>query len=855
MHNVQLVAPAVQVHYKARSTFGADLCGIVRASTRIKRRGDRMRSSLSISCERLKTAQQINRCGLVQTAIRRAATITLVFFANHAVTAAEPPDKAVTSEESTGLQEVVVTARYVTENLQRTPVAITALTGDDLDARGMNNIGDLGNSAPSVTLQSSFGGFGKSVVAAIRGIGQYDFLPAFEPGVGIYIDDVYHGTLYGALLELGDVDRVEILRGPQGTLFGKNNEGGAVRVFSRKPTGDGGGYLQAGYGSFDRMLVKGAFETTIIPDKLFVRLSGGVNRYDGHMKQYDFVCAHPTLAGNLPRVSTDPGCKVGTLGGDNASALRAAVKWVASETVQVDINADVLVDKGEPTADKLVALANPTTHPGSLLNILNPGLVANPAYGVPIDDRFITDNLHSTYVTYNNVDNGHTFPKVSNLTSWGTGITTTWDAPAGLHVTNILGYRSYSGEFIESWFAGPIHANDNYYKPYHHQFSEELRLSGALMANRLEWTVGGYYYSSLTELNDFVDLPVLFGYNFYGVDPVKDYDRSGFLHGVYHVTDKFAVEVGGRYSNLSKQYTFNRYILVPYTLPPPIGPGVPFAVVQPGFENNPAVTSRASHVDKRLALQYQWTERLMTYVQFATGFKGGGVNPRPIIRGDLTSFQPETLKSYEVGAKTQWFDNRLRANLAAYFSDYKDLQLNTITPGSASSTVTNTGEAHIYGFEGEFTLEPVDQLRLNASVGYLHYKNTNLGTAAGFPGGPTLDSVPPYTPKWKVNAGGQYAFTLGGNGTLTARFDYTYQTKTFNDLVNSDEAASAGYGLLAAHLTYASPDESWAFLIEVQNVANKEYYINKFNQLDGAGVLSGQPGLPRTWLASMRRNF
>jgi len=259
------------------------------------------------------------------------------------------------------LAEITVTARRTAENLQQTPVSITAITAETLEARGDTSIGDLSQSAPNVTLEQNTAGFGKSALAYIRGVGQSDILPAFEPGVGFYVDDVYQGTLFGSLTDLTDVSRVEILRGPQGTLFGKDNEGGAVRFFSPVPTGDGTGYVEAGYGSFDRQEFKGAFDIALVPDKLFLRVSGGSNSYHGYVHLVDFVCAHPALSGTLPRTSPanqSGSCDNGTLGGDDAKAARATLRWLPTDSLDIKLSADVLDDKGEPGAETLLA-ANP----------------------------------------------------------------------------------------------------------------------------------------------------------------------------------------------------------------------------------------------------------------------------------------------------------------------------------------------------------------------------------------------------------------------------------------------------------------------------------------------------------------
>src|ERR1039457_229982 len=198
-----------------------------------------------------------------------ALLCALVVGKTHASDASAPQDQ---SASAAALEEVTVTARRVSENLQRTPVSITAITSEDIDNRGVTSIGDLASEAPNVTLEQNTAGFGKSAIAFIRGVGQYDYLPAFEPGVGFYVDDVYQGTLFGSLVNLTDIGRVEVLRGPQGTLFGKDNEGGAVRFFSPQPTGDNSGSVEAGYGSYNRQQVKGSFDVALVPDQLFLRV-------------------------------------------------------------------------------------------------------------------------------------------------------------------------------------------------------------------------------------------------------------------------------------------------------------------------------------------------------------------------------------------------------------------------------------------------------------------------------------------------------------------------------------------------------------------------------------------------------
>jgi iron complex outermembrane receptor protein len=364
----------------------------------------------------------------------RVSCIQLVFaligpFAAAGSAGAAEPAAQTESEAESQLQTITVTARYKSENLQETPIAITALNAEGLAARGFNNVVDVTKVAPNVTLQQSGSNGGKAAVAFIRGVGQSDFTLAFEPGVGFYLDDVYFGTIFGAMFDLGDIDRVEVLRGPQGTLFGKNNEGGAVRIFSTQPKGDDSGYVEAGYGTYNRYMVKGAYDFGIIPDKLALRLSGGMNRIDGYVRRYDFVCLHPTLSGNLPQVTIHPDCKTGTEGGDEVETVRANLRWTPNDDVEVLFSADSLRDRGEATPTKTLTVVS---NSGPLADY-NTNVLLNPASGfytgIPIDSRFVTNSPYTTYATFKDLSTGISFNPVNNVDAWGLGNTVQWKLP------------------------------------------------------------------------------------------------------------------------------------------------------------------------------------------------------------------------------------------------------------------------------------------------------------------------------------------------------------------------------------------------------------------------------------------
>src|SRR5690606_5301800 len=195
-----------------------------------------------------------------------------------------------------GLQEVVVSARYREENLQQTPIAITAITAEDLQQRGFTTAADVAYTVPNASFRPAQAAFGNTMTAFIRGIGQNDFLPEFEPGVGIYFDDVLHPVTMGSMVDLMDIERVEVLRGPQGTLFGRGSIGGAIRYVSKKPQGDDTGSISVLYGDFDRIDIRASYDFKVA-DNLFARVTGVAKRRDGHQNVLDFACAHPVAAG------------------------------------------------------------------------------------------------------------------------------------------------------------------------------------------------------------------------------------------------------------------------------------------------------------------------------------------------------------------------------------------------------------------------------------------------------------------------------------------------------------------------------------------------------------------------------
>ena len=770
-----------------------------------------------------------------------------------------------------------MTARYVTENVQQTPISITALNGDQLEQRGFNNITDVAQAAPNVTLSANSGAFGKSAAAFIRGVGQNDYNYAFDPGVGFYIDDVYFGTVYGNEFDLTDIDRVEIERGPQGTLFGKNSEGGAIRIFTPEAKGDNSGYVEAGYGSYNEERFRGAFDIAVVPDQLFLRIAAGSVQRDGYMDILDFACANPKEAGALKPMTTTPGCKLGTLGGEDARTARADIRWLPSDTLQVKIDASLYDDHGEAPANKTL-IYNPT-YPGSGNALLNYSNNVLAPLGFPgVNSKFLTSSPFTTYGSFSDPVNGYNLSTEDPDFSYTFSGTIDYDTPWGVHLKNIAAYQKYDAQFNYDLGGTPYFLSSSDQYQDHHQFSEELQASGKLFDGQLEWVVGGYFYTAQSEasgpvlINAVQIIPPggapfapggVYGLDFSDNDPVIDHDKSGFVHFLYHATDELSVEAGARYTYEDKTYTFSR-ILLPVTAEdilfdnPIFNPNYPYI---PGFQNSPSATSSTRRVDPRIAFNYQWTPEFMTYFSVATGFKGGGINPRPVTIDQVVPFKAEDLTAYEVGEKSQFLDNKLRLDADIFVSNYKNLQIGVLPPGSTAVLTQNAGHVLIDGFEGTIDAEPIPGLLFNGDVSYLNYQTLTLGEAAYSAlnlGGILPGTKPAYIPKWKYDLGVQYSMDFGDFGTVTPRLDWTFQSSIVfqNNPVGQPPAAmQPGYGLLNGHLTYDSPDGDWEAVFQCLNMTDKLYYVNMFNELPQFGFLDATPGLPRTYLFTIKRSF
>ena len=790
------------------------------------------------------------------------------------------------AQDSNGTQDIIVTAQFRQTRLQDTPIAITAVNAAELEAKNQTNLAQVADAAPNVSLKPQGASFGPSIAASIRGVGQNDFNPAYEPGVGIYIDDVYYPQLTGAVFDLLDLDRVEILRGPQGTLAGRNSEGGSIKLYSKKPTGENGGFVEASYGSRNLIALRAAADFKLT-DTLFGRLSGVFKQQEGFVDRIDYGCANPTSGVATSRSPGD--CRASKLSGVGYQAIRGILRWQPTEALEVNLIGDYTRDEHTIAGEVITgtsALSSPNT---------------NPAPGVPLDNRFIcgrycnystTGQPAATFVAPPVIPgaNGAALAATSgtdrsDYSGYGFSGQISYQLSDALSLTSITGYRSFDTKFDSDDDLSPANTNFGRNHLTNWSFSQELRANAAL-TDALNFTVGGYYFKQKSVYDSYQDLryvPV-FPLQFRQPDPTSAEAKAAFAHLAWNPVKALTLTGGLRYTDESKDQTYFRlnYNGTPNPFLDPIGSvyGIGYAGVDRlGIFGPPTATVQAlsgltahysaKRVDYRASADYRFSPQLLVYASFSTGFKGGGSNPRPFNAAQVIPFQPESLKAYEVGFKSDFFDRKLRLNVSGFLNDYTDIQIPVLQcPTAPCAARLNAGDGRIKGFEAELSAFPVRGLALDASVSHLafKYKRDTLNpaatspTAGGINPGGVDPSDPPTTPPWKVSAGAQYKAELGDWGNLTPRIDYTYQDKQFIGATFIGAArvrnSIPSYSLVNARLTWTNARGDLDLSLLAQNLFDKYYFLTVFDLRGaGGGVSKGRPGEPRTFAISLKKKF
>lgn len=809
--------------------------------------------------------------------------------------------EAAPAEE--GIQDIIVTAQRRSESVQDVPIAISAFSSDQLEAQGVSNTLQLGQYIPNFVAQNNTG-LGGANAYFLRGLGNTESIATFDPPVGTYVDDIYLSRQNANNLSLFDVERVEVLRGPQGTLFGRNTTGGAVSVILRDPGKDFGGYAELGYGRFDKVLARGSVDIPLA-ESFGVKLSGFYEDDKGYVKN----------------VTTGD-----RLNDSDAWGVRLGIKGQLSERVSWRGSFAHLENDGENILNFTCNPANPTQCNGRFATSgLREGKTFTPSLFLPVPVTGTKANFGQGVRTQTNL-------VTSNL-ELGFGEAATLNL--------ITGYVDLRQQFAIDFFDGrgsPTIAAPNpavrglarggftiLNDAKNDQFSQEIKLTGSLGDGLIDY-VGGFFYIKENNFTDFADL--------FGISPALTLllaDRTlrnsteayaGFLQTDFNVTDQIKLTAGIRYTDETKKLDFadNRSSCRDGTIEANCVDNL--NLIAPSGVRIPRKLS-AKIFTPRFAINYKPTDDLLVFASATRGFKSGGWNARGTAASQLLPFGPEKVWSYEAGFKSDLFDNKVRANLTLYYQDTTDLQTPSAlvaATGAITFITRNFADYRNQGAELELSFAPVKGANLFVNAGYQDDKykidrnapardvfgiqsvaaqqaaciaqraagqvpaapntapmgqpvNNAPACGAGIIAPDGSIATPVRTPKFSLAVGGSYKAELGSSGwsaTPSVNASYTSKSETGTSNVNIRTgpitgsngtfpanpfsgdfitgSASESHWLVNASLSIRSPKDRVSLSVECTNCFGEEFVqssLGNFSYLNR----------PREWMVRTKYKF
>ena len=771
----------------------------------------------------------------------------LASFALCALPLAAHPQESAPAEPApaladTGIEEIVVTARKRAENLQDTPLAVSAIGGEALESLGVVDTNDISALAPNAYFTQTSGGTA-NLALAIRGVGSAEPALIRDSGVGVYVDGVYIARTTGAVFDLLDLERVEVLRGPQGTLYGRNATGGAVNFVSRKPGEDFSVRQTIGTGSWDRLSSRTRLETGELLPGLRAALAYAHSERDGYVDN--------TLADD----AHDPGSL-------NSDAFRVTLDWDALENLSLTYAFDWANSSGTAQAFQLFGATQ------LVIDSLDEAGVT-PVISSKRRDTVSIERPHDD----NHEMNGHAFTaeldlgavRLKSITAyraWASTGQSDLDGNAFFNVPVRLNFASLVPEAVLP--SASLFGSDTSRRQ--RQVSQEIQLLGEI-GESVDYVTGFYWFRERFREDNLQH--VLFATHadrvpLFRLSPFEYEGETNawalFANAAYTLPifdERLTLDAGVRYSKDDKEIDQT------------------FSVARTG-------NHEWDHVDGQFTLSFAWTEDVSTYLRVASAYKSGGFNPRASASVTFAPFDEETLLSYEAGLKSQWLDHRLQLNLAAFYSDYEDLQTDLFTAGSngAGSYTINAGKAKIPGFELEALAEPFDGLTLSLNYGWMNPKYEGLLLLdPGDPLTPLDDEIVDmsdgakfgYRPDQTLAAGVTYTTQpVGALGLVfSAGLDVRYTDDVFwhqvtfapsgaainrfNDLIHAD-----AYPLLNAHLTVSEialgERATLKATVYGRNITDEEYLTAGID-FGASGFAGANFGEPASWGVDLTVEF
>ncbi len=785
------------------------------------------------------------------------------------------------AQANLALEEILVTSRKVEEGLQNAPIAVSAFTGTELENRGAIDVTDIASAAPNVHFQTggSTSGMSAAPTVFIRGIGQSDFNVNNDPAVGMNIDGIYLGRMVGSLTDLLDLERAEVLRGPQGTLFGRNSIGGAINLITKKPDPDAplSGDLSVAFGERNYQFIKGAVNIPL-SDNTAARVSAFMRERDGFVDavQYDDL----------------------ELGGEDVWGVRAALRIDASDNFTIDLAADVSERSDPPAAVVPIQLGNVSANPGSG-NVsgdnrssfpsgfrFNTGL---PHYGAaplpPPNAAFISpdtvtcSNQALVNTSTNCYGNAHILGTDAVNSVWvdksgnkivpkqmldvsGLSAVLTWDTGIGV-LTSTTSYRDMEASFN----------NDNDFTPFiifhnlndeftQDQFSQEIQLAGSL-SDKLGFLAGLYYFEEEADQRVSLVAPLLPPAGapparatlpfFQTVDRgVENTSQAIYGQLIYDLTDAVHLTTGLRYTENEKDVALSIFR---------------GNEASPWFTREGSDSLEADETNVLINLSWDVSDNVMLYGQYSDGFRDGGWPvrfpglPAGLPPLDDVEFGPETVDSFELGLKSTLLDGALRFNAALFTTNYEDMQIEFSDPTlNGAPNTSNIGESSISGLEAEINWVVSDNLRFDLSLGLLDAELDSIVGGSVIAGADntrttiTTDNILPYTPDVQLALGMNHSFDLNAGAYVRTRVDWIYTDDQFYTIENSIRNFQESYSVVNANITYVSSGDKWELMLGVKNLTDEEYFTTSRTQADSSSVF-GSIARPREVYVQARYRF
>ena len=702
------------------------------------------------------------------------------------------------------VEEVVVTAQRRAETLQKVPISITALSGEQAQQLNLTKASDLSGISPGVFAVGSRGD--ANPVFAIRGIGLNDTFANNNPTVGVYLDDIVQPFTPLLGFPVFDLERIEVLKGPQGTLYGRNTTGGAINFISKAPSQQFDAYATASYGRFGRTDIEGAIGGGVT-DTLALRFAGKVTEQsDGWQTN--------ALTGEK-------------IGDKDVKAARLMALWTPTEDLEVLLKASVLEDRSDTQLREHVGYYAPGGGPcsGFLQGVRDEGNCVNSlGYFDPTSDR-------------RTVEASEVYGHVADTSSRDVMLNVKYDMGMAT-LTSVTGYIDFERSSGDDSDGSALVLLDSLFNDDIEAFSQELRLASN-GDGPFSWMVGGYY--SWDKLGS--DIHQALDDHFFrtrvSIDALqKTTSYALFSQVQYELTDRLRLTGGARYTEEKKIFKYDALDTDPFGT----SAGLPTPVA--GIDD----TLREDVVTGKIGLDFDLTDDVMLYTSVSKGFKSGGYKSAIAFNSaELEPFVGENLYAYELGAKTSWLGGKLQLNSALYYYDYQDFQafVTEIRSGINVIVLNNAGDAEVYGLEADLTARPTDRLlvRLSANAMKTEITKINPEVQADYQGN-RLANAPEITGSAIV----RYDLPTENMGFGSyVMVDGSFRGKTYYSVNNRGQNSQDSYALLNARVGFTSPDERWEFALWGRNLTDKLYVSTSYDNYGGIFPSQNFLGDPRTY--------